>query len=273
MTEWVATKGIAKLRGVACAAAMLGLFAAGEGCADHVQSAVLACPCDQGICCASGVCAADQSSCEQATQALSSESAGHWTGYVENFAFPSGADALDLTLNVETDGSLSGRMIFGAGTVPAPPTDGTVAWPPNLNLNFILMEGVAYHVTNVKWTARRLQFQVAEREPWGPWCQLQEPHMWAPGWWECGPNAGFGPGGQGGCALDYPSGPVSVDCDWLHLCVQLYPEETCACSESGCDASPQTSVALDIALRGNDGDGSIGGVTNAQNVRLIRASN
>src|SRR5438270_13792857 len=55
----------------AWAAILLALPPAIAGCADHVQSSLATCPCSQGTtCCSSGVCAADDSACEQATSAL-----------------------------------------------------------------------------------------------------------------------------------------------------------------------------------------------------------
>jgi hypothetical protein len=262
-------------------AALLALSSAAAtaagGCADHVQSAVVACPCDTGVCCASGVCAADDNACTQATQALSTQSAGHWTGYVEDFTFPSGSDALDVTLRVSDDGSLSGEVIFGAHTVPAPPTDGTVGWPPDGNL----FEGFVHELTDVRWSALRLQINVASGQPLGPWCRLQQSYRLAPDFdiWRCGPNVPSGRGPEG-CHLDYPSGPVFVDCGWMELCVG---SSGCGCTESGCDANPsETITSMDIALRGNEGDGSTSGPLPAggtslprsnYNVRLIRASN
>src|SRR5947209_4042030 len=64
----------------AWAAILLALPPAVAGCADHVQSSLATCPCSQETtCCSSGVCAASESACGQATSALSNESAGHWT--------------------------------------------------------------------------------------------------------------------------------------------------------------------------------------------------
>jgi len=83
MTNWMTRIVQRHLNEAIVGAGLLALSAAAaSGCADHVQSEVVACPCNTGICCASGVCAANENACEQATQGLSAESTGHWTGYV-----------------------------------------------------------------------------------------------------------------------------------------------------------------------------------------------
>jgi len=279
------TKGIAHAG--PWGAALLALLVAGSGCADHVQSTIVACPCSQGVCCASGVCAADESTCEQATRALSSESAGHWTGYTESIAFASGSDAIDLSLHLEADGSLAGEVILGAGTPPPPPTDGTIGWPvgsfspDDLDGPFGLLEGVPYHVQNVEWTALRLRFETILSEPWGPWCRLQSSFQWNvdPPAWSCGgtnnSSTQLNPlrcvTGQSASTL------MEVDCGWLSLC----SSPACACTATGCDQGTEKGFAFDVALRGNTGDGSIrdehptldGTLRPAYNLRLIRASN
>jgi hypothetical protein len=272
-------------------AALLALLMAGSGCADHVQSTVVACPCSQGVCCTSGVCASDENACEQATQALSSESVGHWTGYTESVAFTTGSDAVDLTLHQEADGSLAGEVIFGTGTPPPPPTDGTVGWPagyfsPDDAYPAIgLMAGFPYHVQNVEWTALRLRFDTVLSEPWGPWCRLQSSVQWSvdPPAWSCsGANNSVRAGYPPKCFIGAQIGEMGmeVDCDWLTLCEAGSP--ACACNATSCDVGTEKGYAFDIALRGNTGDGSIrdarpplDGTTPrpAYNLRLIRASN
>jgi hypothetical protein len=267
-------------------AALLALSsaAAAGGCADHVQSAVVTCPCDTGVCCTSGVCATNENACEQATQALSSESAGRWTGYVESFTFASGADAVDLTLVTETDGSLSGKVILGMGTPPSPPTDPNLGWPAgyidNLTDGAIIrvLEGVPYHVKNVRWTALRLRFEISLEEPWGPWCRLQQPIVSAgdPATFGCLPKATSAySNNPDNCRID----DTPIDCTKLLLCGG--GNWTCDCTADGCDASSTTGFAFDVALRGNEGNGSVEdhniadypGIIGNHNVRLIRTSN
>jgi len=267
--------------GAALAMVLLALPPALAGCADHVQSSLATCPCSQGmVCCESGVCAADESACAQATSALSNDSAGHWTGYVENFAFASGSDALDLTLTAGSDGSLSGQLILGMGTMPPPATDGTVGWPSgqfsfdSLGLPLGALEGYGYHLNNVKWTALRLQFEIDIAEPWGPWCRLQNSSDSA-----CVQvHGGYGTN-AGECFT--PTGMQQVDCGLVYLCADA---DVCVCSPAGCDAATAPIYQFDVALRNNDGDGSVvdnrtpgvtlpGQMPATHNVRLIRASN
>lgn len=270
-------------------AALLALSSAAAtgGCADHVQGGVVTCPCDTGVCCTSGVCAANENACEQATQALSSDAVGRWTGYIENYALQSGSGALDLTLDLGNDGLLSGHLIVGAGTPP--PVDGTVGWPAahdNLILDQNvkhppLVDGFAYHLTNVRWTALRLQFEVALGEPWGPWCALQQVYVWSPEEAACNPN-GTGYLDADHCVVVEASGEqMPRDCERIALCEPSVG--SCACTPASCGAGARFGLAFDIALHDNQGDGSFDGSDHApqgnfafvlsRNVRLIRASN
>jgi hypothetical protein len=271
---------------------ILALSSTAVGCADHVKSAVVTCPCERGICCASGVCADDESACAAATQALSSASVGHWTGYLENYAFPSGSDAVDLSLHVEADGSLAGEVVLGQGPAPAPPTDGSVAWPPgyppaNNNWYAKPLEGFRHHLINVEWTALRLKFDLNVREAWGSWCRLQTSYNLfrfvvpagdtdqVPAVWGCSPT------GDGRCtenlSADPNAAPVPVDCGWATLCDQFTGVGVCECNAAGCDAKTEPYVSFDIALRDDEGNGSVATFfplidLNGRNVRLIRAS-
>jgi hypothetical protein len=69
----------------------------------------------------------------------------------------------------------------------------------------------------------------------------------------------------------YAEQVVVVDCAWQILCGgTLAP---CACTAQGCDAATQPTISFDIALRGDEGDGSTTYPSNGgHNVRLIRAS-
>jgi len=263
--------------------ALLALSGTAIGCADHVKSAVVTCPCDRGICCASGVCADDETACGAATQALSSASAGRWTGYIENFTFASGSDALDLTLHVEDDGSLAGELIMGQGPAPAPPTDPNVGWPVGVEQPGFWqpnpVEGLAYHLTNVRWTALRLQFDLNLSEPWGPWCEMQTSYdirevggVTYENPWRCTPEDGWVGSGEE-CFQRVSADPsvpkVAIDCNKAALCGH---EQPCHCTADGCAVATKPSASFDIALRGNDGDGSETALDESHNVRLIRAS-
>ena len=295
MKEHRTTKGKIGGNGVWWAGTLVAALAGAPGCADHVQSTVAVCPCDRGVCCSSGVCAADENACTQATSALSLESAGHWTGYIENDTLMSGSDALDLTLQAASDGTLSGQIILGSGTAPAPATDGSVGWPAGYTLQGFeplhigVIEGFGYTATNVRWTALRLRFEINLGEPWGPWCHLQQPYTWAPGNTTCVPDGGFGgdfeePQPQGQCSVTDASGTSTpTDCYKLLLC---QPESSaCDCTDAGCTGGTTLSVAFDVALSGDEGSGSLVDVPDkvpgandvtvlgSHNVRLIRASN
>jgi hypothetical protein len=261
----------------AWAAALLALSGSAAGCADHVQSAVVACPCDTGVCCTSGVCAPSDNACEAATQALSSESAGHWTGYIEGLSNAElGSDALELTLEVDGSGALLGRLIVGSGPAPAPPTDGAVVWPPGaadpLTATFSPVLGFAYHISNATWTALRLRFDVAMGEALAPWCHLQQPYPTSdnPPGWRCAPDTVQIDGGPP-CYFDVQT-QQTADCGWIEMCLN----QTCDCNASGCEENLRNGLHLDVALHGDQGDGTVSPVgsaaINTANIRLIRAS-
>jgi hypothetical protein len=149
---------------------------------------------------------------------------------------------------------------------------------------------MGHHLINVKWTALRLKFDVNVREPWAPWCQLQTSYdilKFVPpdenpnseSLWYCSPSGNYYSVGAGQCVDTFPgeASAVPVDCYWATLCSL---ESPCACTAEGCDAKVEPYVSVDIALRGDEGNGSVGTLgfpfpspeLNGRNIRLIRAS-
>jgi hypothetical protein len=141
------------------------------------------------------------------------------------------------------------------------------------------LEGVNYHLHNVRWTALRLQFDLNLSEPWTPWCHLQTSYDireygvgTAGDPWFCTPDSGW-TGYNGQCfqrlSADPAAAPVAVDCGWAMFCNN---HEPCSCTASGCDAAPGPTLSFDIALRDDEGSGSERYFEDTHNVRLIRAS-
>jgi hypothetical protein len=240
------------------------------GCADPVDIATKACPCADGaFCCGSGVCAADQASCPAATLALARESAGEWTGYIENYELPSGSDSLAITIAVSGE-TVSGHVVFGDQmftgiTVPDRPS--AILWvnepPPSIH------EGFEYQARNIRWEARRLKLEVPRQPVYGQYCAALQTLFAARDEAACPPN---------GVLVDRDamtcSNPVNrtqlYDCDAVAFCdsgPQYGPY--CSCTGQTCSLVDDGAVLhFDIALRGEIGDGSFGG----NNVRLMRTT-
>jgi hypothetical protein len=285
------------LRTFLIAATLFGGALAAPGCADNVPTETNACPCSTGyICCESGVCAREVATCGAATAALSIGAQGRWTGYVENAGQKLLADdSLDITFDVDANGALEGRVVFGAGP-PAPPTDPMTVWPePGTGKGGFLVNGSDYFTPlgevqpvvgfplgarDIRWEARRLRFTLEPVEAWATWCDLQSPHPAAMGDYICAPEYTNGRIDDGGIGRCYPNGSPdaqAVDCQWSQAC----SSRICDCTASSCSvrtASSPNSVwpifRFDIALRGDEGDGSLYATNTgtSYNVRLIRAA-
>ena len=267
------------------AAAVLAGAAGTVACTDTVSTAINPCPCATGyVCCDSGVCAKDQSSCAAATQALSESVAGTWQGYVENFTID-GDSSLQLSIAVDAQGVLSGQVVLGSGSAPPPPTDFAAPWPPDLNADPLgdaffffpgVMSGFAYTAQNLRWEGTRLRFSLLRFEPWQSWCEAQHSYEDPPVGFYAG-NFACAPGSSAGAYPDPVTGEticdVSYGCDVPpgQQCppatpvacalaeVLCRPGGVCQCSASGCQFNPMGVAHFDVALRGSVGDGSVAG--------------
>lgn len=177
---------------------------------------------------------------------------GSWSGYFENFKFPSGSDTVTMTL---AQGTLT--LTLGAGPVP-PPTDPTVAWPPmseSRSKALVLersIEGVPYTAHEVHWTGQRLTFKVAPDEALQSWCALQTPHfvndVQA---YQCLPGVGLGLDGDKCYVMDN-HGATST----LVSCNQYWECFRCVCTATGCRAGTARDVSFDITFDGSSASGS-----------------
>jgi hypothetical protein len=179
-----------------------------------------------------------------------------WTGYVEQFAFPSGSAAMKLTVSIDAQGVATGAIVFGQGTPPAPVVDPTVGYPPDFAAQvlkhggasptpswFYMAEGYAYPIDGTL-DAEHLQFKASLSQLWSDWCVLQLP-----------PGLDFGPcftlpsGRQYGatysadlqkCSVTNYVEVLPVDCGRLILCTG--GASVCSCTTSGC--SPGKAAAI-----------------------------
>jgi hypothetical protein len=193
-----------------------------------------------------------------------------WTGYIENYTFPSGSDQLKLTFATDPSGNVVGAIVFGQGTPPPAATDPNVGYPPELVSNpndpsvaVVLAEqnvdeGYPYSVDDGLLTSQRLRFKVPLVQLWAGWCALQTPpsdgsHFCLPSW-----NSRTS---STACAQQNPKTNqwVPVDCDKLWLCSIDTP---CVCSASGCAADPNGIIgtaSFDLVVSGATASGGVTG--------------
>jgi hypothetical protein len=188
-----------------------------------------------------------------------------WTGYLENYQFPSGSDAVKLSFATDPAGDVvAGTVTFGAGSPPPPATDPDTRYPPGPTQisTTTVVEGFPYTIARGTLTASRLRFTIWQTEVWTGWCALQTPVPNSP---LCVANAGYSIGGSDLC---YQQG-VQVNCDKLTLC----DGQVCACTGAGCAVNYFGGVEFDMALSTNGADGSITGQLGDHNIRLTQTAN
>ena len=205
-----------------------------------------------------------------------------WTGYVENYQFPSGSDVIRVSFASDPSGQVVGHVIFGNGTPPPPATDPNVGYPDeeDTGLNS-QVEGFPYSMVDGSFTPNRLRFTFQDNEPWTGWCALQTPATeplngtlsCIPGWnGMVDPNTNY-------CALFNPAGgTMVVDCGKFYIC----QAQVCICSETSCrvrvpedarsplDAFVVRTATFDLALSGSSASGSVRGALGDHNVHFTK---
>lgn len=201
-----------------------------------------------------------------------------WTGYIENYKFPSGSDAVRIAYTTDATGNIVGTVTLGNGTPPPPATDQNVGYPPGLSdfdstaiPRSYVAEGYAYTMRDVDFNGRRMKFSVGIWELWQGWCVLQTPFPSAD---SCLPNAGASISADHmHCALlnpatgqyDYP-----VDCGKLSLCQFGM---TCTCDATGCtvrDQGRQLTFDLSVTADGAFADGSVSVENSNRNIHFTK---
>jgi cysteine-rich repeat protein len=193
-----------------------------------------------------------------------------WTGYIENYQFPSGSDVIRFTSTVDSAGQVKVTVFLGSGTPPPPATDPNVGYPPGLdplpsNIGY-WVEGFAYTMTSGTFQAQRLRFTIYSYQPWSGWCALQKPisgsDMCIPNW--------SGDCSQGPCIFQNPATgqTIQVDARKAELCM----DHVCTCSTTACvyNTNSGTTASFDLAVAGRDADGSVVGLIGERaNVHFI----
>ena len=209
-----------------------------------------------------------------------------WTGYIENYKFASGSDAVRISFAADTTGAIVGTVTLGNGTPPPPATDPNVGYPSDIGgpdatpvPTDHVAEGYTYTMRNVAFNGRRMQFGVGLWELWRDWCVLQTPvppqgvcdEPVCQG--SCLPNWGsMISADQMHCAQLNPSTDQyePVDCGKLTLCqfgmVCVCYGTTCAVRDQGVQLSFDVSVTTDGAFA----DGSVDGRISPHNVHFTK---
>jgi len=197
-----------------------------------------------------------------------------WTGWVENYQFPSGSDVIKFSFASDSAGQVVGQVIFGTGSPPPPPTDPNVGylWDPSpgtvpLPPIYDLMEGFPYSMFAGSLTSTRLRFTIHPFEPWAGGCALQTSMA---GSQYCVLHVGGtcdivdGGGNSVQCSLIDPrdGGSVAVTVDYGKMVLCQTP--LCLCSPTGCAVdysapNDRFSTSFDVALSGGTASGSMKG--------------
>ena len=121
-----------------------------------------------------------------------------WTGWVENYQFPSGSDAIKFSFAADSADQIVGQVMFGGGPPLSPPTDPSVGYPPGCtDWSCGQIEGFSFSTVSGSFVSGRLRLAVDQNEIWKDWCALQTPNSSST---DCIPPvygvymSGFGPG-------------------------------------------------------------------------------
>lgn len=241
----------------------LGLVPA---CTDALPTATRSCPCAAGnVCCSSGVCATSEGACAAAAFGLAREAQGVWTGYLENFTFPSGSDALEIALSAAGE-QMSAAVTLGAVGLPEPsfewpPADGGPIIPDTLATH--VREGFRYQAVDLRWESRRLKLRVRLRDSWTEYCAAYPLVTVDDYSFYCPRSGGYGP--DTGCIVEVRDSHVPVDCSLIARCF----DPRCKCDESSCVAM-DVEAGVDLTLGDGFADGSVVFEGLPINVHLVR---
>jgi hypothetical protein len=186
---------------------------------------------------------------------------GKWDGYIENFHFDSGSDAISIVVQSGEGTEFAGTVQLGNQPLLAPPTVAESMYPPLSALESPLyaevtaIEGFEYTLLDGVLTDTRMRFGLRQTEVWQAWCELQTPVLeQAPDGYGCLPNWGYNIGEDACSQLDPASGlEVARDCGQLTLCQKLH---ICECTSEQCGARSGVSHTFDLVVDENRADGS-----------------
>jgi hypothetical protein len=212
-----------------------------------------------------------------------------WNGVLENAQFSNGSNRLEMTLSVASDGTATGTLLLGDGTLLQPPTDPNVGYPPGVTFPHFgprgFFEGFPYTMLEGKLRGSTLTFRVGEYELWKQWCSMQkgsferfDPDGGAV--YSCAPNASPIAVSDVACAITDPTTmqSVPIDCGKAALC-----DSTCDCSATACRVRDWTDpqvvagvlgepgLSFDLSIHGATADGTMSGGLGEHPVHFVRA--
>ncbi|HJX53152.1 MAG TPA: hypothetical protein VJ801_10335 [Polyangia bacterium] len=195
-----------------------------------------------------------------------------WTGYVEDYQFPSGSSAIWLAFSADSSGRVAGMVFLGQGPPPPRPGDPNVGYPPDYSVvvknapsGLYWAEGFAYSMVRGQSAFSGLEFSIQNNEFWSAWCALQT-SVDASG--TCLPNwqGAHIVGANGGADQCYQQDPANgrrtvVDCGKYDLCIT---NSVCMCSTTPCvyDPNGMNVATFSLALPNNAATGTDYGIAN-----------
>jgi hypothetical protein len=190
-----------------------------------------------------------------------------------------GSNALTMTLQVALDGTATGTLLLGDGSILQPATDPNVGYPPGVRFagSLPVVEGFSYTLVDGTLKNGRLTFHVAEIEVWTQWCAIQTAYALQPdggGLYSCLPSGSTGFKGNACFAVDPTTMQnLPIDCGKSDLCSAFPGMAPCQCSATGCliDPSANSDISFDLMVAGAKADGTTSGGLGKGNVSFVRA--
>jgi hypothetical protein len=202
---------------------------------------------------------------------------GEWDGYLENTQFPSGSDAVHMSIVSASSSGVQGTITFGEPATFPTPTDPDAGYPvpvdvscfgPNAPIHRLPIEGFEYSILDSTVTDLRMRFGVDREELWAAWCELQTPIHWYEDSYACVPRGADGSlTSPDTCILYDGAMETEVDCCKHKLC----NDGTCGCSETSCMHSADPAIRFDVKVDGDEADGSFLGPYVDGYMRLTRS--
>jgi len=216
---------------------------------------------------------------------------GTYSGYLENYAFSDGSDAVVMKLAFSASNSVTGTIYFGTGSPLPPATDPTVGYPPGYGESgpdsyAWPLERFDFTVLGGTYASPRVEVSLQPTEVWKHWCEIQT--VTYP-WFSndsredggCGSMLGYGclpnhvswqSGGSGSCAWQScDTAMTHIDCGKLALC-SPWPG-TCTCTATSCSMPLPSKgpIAFDMTFAAGALDGSVTWIDgNLHNVHLAK---
>jgi len=182
---------------------------------------------------------------------------GTWSGQIQLLQFPTGSNAIHLTIATATASSVTGKVLFGGGPMLAPATNAAALYPPSaatLPANDtpeggLDIEGFEYTIAEGSFAGSQLQFEVDVSELWESWCKLQTPVVMET------------PHPTPGAPTTFWCGPPGVPPNGTNA--QNQCPGFCTCTETACTAQPVSvsPISFDMNQSGDQLSGSVLGVT------------